>query len=179
MIEKIIDILWNHVIEFSFGTGIVLLMIVWPYYTIMAVLIWLLLTAIDMIVGTTKAKYITNKYDSHIFGKAIMKRSLILIVWAVLMIIWRHLATFIDSPMIKVLVWAIGTGYFHLFSLQEFSSILEHWKDIDPENSVVILMSWLTSKIKDKVENTIGKHFKIICKLYEYLSPKVWKDYLR
>ncbi len=177
MKETIATLLANNVIKISFGTGIVFMGIFWRQYALFSVVMWLFLTSIDMIIGRIKTKYITKTFNSHVFWRWLIKRWVVLITGLVIMIMWWTVAGLlcsfwdIDFETYKFVFSILWIGYFHLFSLQEISSIIEHSKQIDPNNSLFAFLwaiTWLINKsVKEKVMDKITKAVEV----YEELSP--------
>lgn len=69
--------------------------------------------------------------------------------------------------------------YFHLFTLQEITSLFEHWVDIDPNNRATKVLKKVLDKTKQNLENQIDSKIKDVTDmLYRKLSPSKNKVHL-
>lgn len=178
MRTKAINMLWQNIDIITIGWSVIVFAIIGKIRFIVAVAFRIIATSLDMLFGYMKAKYITDTYDSRIFGRSIIKRWFILALGLFLTLVARHLTTFFDwLPMI--IIWALPIWYFHLFTIQELSSMSEHGKDIDPDDRGIDMIHkwtwWLRSVITKQIEKRANKFVWI----YDYLSPIHNKRHLK
>lgn len=169
----------SHSFEIFWGAGIVVFYIVWPRYLFIALTMRVIASAIDIAIGSLKAKFFHNDFDSRIFWKSIIKRSVVLLFGMLLIISSWHIASIIDQETYKVIVSILPIWYFHLFTLQEITSLLEQWTDIDPNNWAVKIVTKIAKAIKSRVVKDLDDKIAMkVASFYEMLSPWVWKNYL-
>lgn len=169
----------SHSFEIFWWAGVVILYIVWPRYLFISLVMRVIASAIDMFIGFMKAKFFHDDFDSRIFWKSIIKRTVVLLFGLFLVALCWHIATLVDNQWIKTIISILPIGYFHLFTLQEVTSLLEQWTDIDPDNRAVKIITKTARAIKSRVVKTVDDKIAIkVASLYELLSPWVWKSYL-
>lgn len=169
----------SHSFEIFWWTGIVVLYVVWPRYLFFALVMWVIASGIDMLIGSLKAKFFHDDFDSRIFGKSIIKRVVVLLFGLFLIVLCWHVASIVDSQTYKTIVSILPIWYFHLFTLQEITSLLEQWTDIDPDNRAVKIVTKIARAIKSRVVKAVDDKIAIkVASFYELLSPWVWKSYL-
>lgn len=139
-----------------------------------ALLFRMIVSATDILFGYMLASY-KWEVSSNMFGRWLIKRAFILIIWGLLTIIFWHLAVqagyWSDNARATIVIWAIPIGFFHLATLQELISILEHAEDMFPEYKMFKFMNaiskwidksvwwWLDRKAKklsDKIDDNLS-----------------------
>lgn len=169
----------NHSFEISVWLGVAVFNIVGIRYLWFAIIIWLVISGLDMLFGSIKAKFYKDNWDSRIFGKAFFKRAIVFVMGWLVTIIARHLSTLFADDNIRTIISIVPIGYFHLFSFQEFGSLLEHWVDTDPNNWATRLIKkiyWIVKqRTIDKVDDMVRQYTD---RFYDDNSPDNWKLYL-
>lgn len=192
--SKIIDwiigvlskIVW-HTREYTVAGGLVLFTVAWPFYFWVAFGFWVITTSLDIAVWWTKARYFFGNDDSRILWKSIFKRALIALLGILIAVLCWHVLAIVDRAMVnneyvnivRLVIALFPIGYFHLFALQELSSLFEHRRDMDPDNPIangVNKLAWLVRWTVVQMVDTLFK--KRSNRFYEEYSPDKAKKYL-
>lgn len=170
----------NHSFEISVAVWVAIFNIVGIRYLWFAIIIWVLISWLDMLFGSIKAKFYKDNRDSRIFGKAFFKRVIVFIMWGLTTIICWHLSTLFADNNIRTIISILPIGFFHLFSFQELGSLLEHWIDTDPNNWATKLIKKLYGIVKqrtiEKIDELVRKYTDTF---YDDNSPDNGKLYLK
>lgn len=158
--------------EITLWTSVVLLYIVWPYYMLFALAIWVIASWLDMLLGSLKSKIVFDNFDSRILWLSLFKRGVIFSMGLFMTVVAWHFSSILDSTFWRITIWLLPAWYFHLFTLQEITSLFEHWVDIDPNNRATKVLKKVLDKTKQNLENQINSKIKDVTDmLYRKLSP--------